>query len=674
MKNLLRFCLVFACLQAFAFTPTKLIHKEIFVSLDLKKHLISGHTFIEFPSGQDTATFYLNANLSVELETPGNIEEINGGSNKSVKTYQLSSLGSSKVKLSFSGRIFDDYKVDGHSNGIISEDAVVLFTSTYWAPYFNELFTFDLSVDVRHPNWEVISTGELAHSEKTPIVSRFTWKENSPSNDLYLIAGDYKKYELSKNGIVASVYLKQAEPALANRYLSVTHDYIDHYGKTIGAYPYKKFATIEGPWENMGFGMPSFTILGPSVIRFPWILYSSYPHEVLHNWWGNGVYVNYQAGNWCEGLTNYMADHWMQDTRGQAASYRRSALQNYQDYVGSSNEFALKDFRGRHNSSSQAIGYGKAMMFFHMLKVQLGSTLFDQGLKDFYKNNLFRAASYSDIKKSFENVSGQDLDRVFNQWVNKIGAPAVSLHTVSKKGDKVYLTLEQSNKQGVSYSLWVPVELLDHKGSIVKSEVLELKSSKMSYTFDEVASVKELRVDPRFDVFRLLQKGEVPAALSSIYGEQKKTTLILPKKDRSKYLLWVNEFRKKLSGIVEVIHEEKLKSIPADGSVWIMGQSKWKSIVAQSLDLHGMKLSGSKLTGPKETYNSKKHSFVLSLDHPKKQGHFLGYVSIPTSGNFARVAQKMSHYGKYGVIVFEDEKNLLKHSWQAILSPMHHKF
>ena len=44
--------------------------------------------------------------------------------------------------------------------------------------------------------------------------------------------------------------------------------------------------------------MASLTLLGPRVIRLPFIFKSSYPHEILHNWWGNGVYVDYASGNW----------------------------------------------------------------------------------------------------------------------------------------------------------------------------------------------------------------------------------------------------------------------------------------------------------------------------------------------------------------------------------------
>jgi hypothetical protein len=68
--------------------------------------------------------------------------------------------------------------------------------------------------------------------------------------------------------------------------------------------------------------MPSFTLLGEQVIRFPFIL-SSYPHELLHNWWGNGVFVG--AGGNCEGLTAYLADHLIagqrRQCRGISASY-----------------------------------------------------------------------------------------------------------------------------------------------------------------------------------------------------------------------------------------------------------------------------------------------------------------------------------------------------------------
>ena len=79
--------------------------------------------------------------------------------------------------------------------------------------------------------------------------------------------------------------------------------------------------------------MPSFTLLGSQVLRLPFIPYTSLPHEILHNWWGNGVWIDYDGGNWSEGLTAYLSDHLMKELRGEASDYRRKALQRYGDFA-----------------------------------------------------------------------------------------------------------------------------------------------------------------------------------------------------------------------------------------------------------------------------------------------------------------------------------------------------
>jgi hypothetical protein len=55
--------------------------------------------------------------------------------------------------------------------------------------------------------------------------------------------------------------------------------------------------------------------------------------------------------------------------------------------VLSGRDFPLAQFRSRHSSSSEAVGYGKSLMFFHMLRLQLGDEAFVQGLQDFYRDN-----------------------------------------------------------------------------------------------------------------------------------------------------------------------------------------------------------------------------------------------------------------------------------------------
>jgi len=84
------------------------------------------------------------------------------------------------------------------------------------------------------------------------------------------------------------------------------------------------------------------------------------------------VYVDYARGNWSEGLTSYLADHLLQEQRGEGANYRRAALQKYTDFVSSARDFPLTEFRSRHSSTTEAVGYGKTLLLFHMLRRELG--------------------------------------------------------------------------------------------------------------------------------------------------------------------------------------------------------------------------------------------------------------------------------------------------------------
>ncbi len=144
-------------------------------------------------------------------------------------------------------------------------------------------------------------------------------------------------------------FFADSDDKLADKYLKMTGVYLKMYEDMLGPYPYSKFALVENFWET-GYGMPSFTLLGEKIIRFPFIIYSSYPHELLHNYWGNSVYVDYDKGNWCEGITAYMADHMLKEQRGQGADYRRNTLEKFTDFVNTDNDFPLSEFLNRQQS------------------------------------------------------------------------------------------------------------------------------------------------------------------------------------------------------------------------------------------------------------------------------------------------------------------------------------
>ena len=95
-------------------------------------------------------------------------------------------------------------------------------------------------------------------------------------DEVFLIAAKFKEYSKKIGKVNVLAYLRTADESLANKYLETTSQYLEMYRQLIGPYPYSKFALVENFWET-GYGMPSFTLLGEKVIRFPFILHSSYP-------------------------------------------------------------------------------------------------------------------------------------------------------------------------------------------------------------------------------------------------------------------------------------------------------------------------------------------------------------------------------------------------------------
>src|SRR5215831_4869635 len=320
------------------------------------------------------------------------------------------------------------------SVGLLAPEGVSLSAATYWYPRFGDaLLTFTLDVQLPRA-WDAVSQGQRTRHERADNWTYVRWESPEIQEDVYLVGGVFTEYSQSAGAVQAMVFLRAPDAPLAQQYLDATAPYLHLYHTLLGPYPYKKFALVENVWES-GYGMPSFTLLGSRVIRLPFIVSSSYPHEILHNWWGNGVFVDGQQGNWSEGLTAYLADHLMQEQSGNATAYRRATLQRYTDYVGTHSDIPLTAFRARHSAATAAIGYGKALMFFHMLRQQVGDDAFIRALQAFYRDHLFQRVDFDALHRVFASVTGDNMSEVFQQWVTRPGAPELRISTTSVQSD-----------------------------------------------------------------------------------------------------------------------------------------------------------------------------------------------------------------------------------------------
>lgn len=503
--------------------PAPVIGHEIQARLDPAAGLIEVQDRLALPEGHTSWDLILHRDLHPRvIAGKASLERVSQEGH--LESLRLTQEAPGPVTLAYGGRIQHglDSALEGMGRerqstpGTIGPDGIFLDGSSGWYPRVpGSLQTFELEVSLPQ-GWRAVSQGagpELAGHAGTH------WSESHPQDDIYLVAAPFTLYREPGPGFEAQVWLRRPDPELAASYLAATRDYVAFYSQLIGPYPYTKFALVENFWET-GYGMPSFTLLGPQVIRLPFIIHTSYPHEVLHNWWGNGVYVDYESGNWSEGLTAYLSDHLMAERAGRGADYRRDTVKAYSDYVRDAEDFPLTAFRARHSSASQAIGYGKSAMVFHMLRRRLGDASFLHGLDRFYRDNRFHTASWTDLQDAFQSVSGQDLGGYFDAWTTRVGAPRLALREVSvertREGFRVSGRLEQQQAQP-PFPLMVPLLVHQEDGPPVALTV-SLDERTRPFAVELPSAPVRLAVDPGFDTFRELLPGESPAALSNLFG------------------------------------------------------------------------------------------------------------------------------------------------------------
>ena len=550
------------------------------------------------------------------------------------------------------------------SSGVISEKGVVLDGRSGWvAATDSPYLTFALTVDTP-AGWIAVSQGERSRVRTEGGRNVSTWTSRQRMDEVYLIANRFHLYEETKDGVRAAAYLRSDDKALAERYIAATHRYVAMYSRLLGPYPYKKFALVENFWDT-GFGMPSFTLLGPRVIRFPFIIYTSYPHEILHNWWGNSVYVDYARGNWCEGLTAYLADHMMAEARGGGAQHRFGVLKKYRNFVGAGRDFPLSAFRSRHSAATQAVGYGKALMVFHMLRRRLGDELFRSGLRDFYESFRFKAASWSDIRGVFERVGDRSLGVFFRQWIERTGAPSLTMHVKAGARTSAVTVAIRQTQEGEHYDLQIPLALTIEGRAEAKWVTLHMTQARQEFEVSAGRAILRIDMDPKFDLFRTLDRVEIPPSLGELFGARK-ILFVLPDATESELGEAWGAFARgwKRAGVdVTAVSSAKLKELPADRAVWVLGmRNRWRVPIQAALAQSGQKANAERT----------EESFTCAVRNPAAATQVLGWIASEHAPAFAGLIRKLPHYSKYSYVRFDgsEPKATEKGTWDAEASPL----
>lgn len=239
-----------------------------------------------------------------------------------------------------------------------------------------------------------------------------------------LIIGKFEMAERLAKGVMLRTFFTKQNARLADSYLNAAGEAIASLSERIGPYPYEAFSVVESPLP-VGIGYPGFTIISGRILPMPFMRGRSLWHEIAHVWWGNGVFVDYERGNWAEGFAAFFADYALAEASDKGREHRYDWLLEYDALPGSA-DYPLRQFITKSHGQSQAIGYGKAAMVLVMLREKVGLQAFDAGVKRFWRVNKFKTASWAEIEAAFQAETPMPLGLFFQRWLDEPGALATS--------------------------------------------------------------------------------------------------------------------------------------------------------------------------------------------------------------------------------------------------------
>jgi aminopeptidase N len=326
----------------------------------------------------------------------------------------------------------------------------------------------------------------------------FHWHEAYPIAP-YLIAITASQYVFweekyfSDTGIEMPVqyWFSATDESKAREALQRTSEMLVFFRSLWGEYPFirEKYAQVQFPWRG-GMEHQTCTALG----TFAELLTC---HELAHQWWGDMISCASWQHIWLnEGFARYAEALWTEHLGG------RKELQNYMnwlnrpEYWNNTTLFVLDTTRVQNIFSW--IVYDKGAWLLHMLRGILGEAQFSQLFQTYRQRFGMQSVVTEDFQRVCEEVSGQDLEWFFNQWVYGVGQPTykVSWCRSYESANRWRLRMKLEQIQTTTTQFKMPLQLAI--GFAVSDTLVTIGDSLQIQEFEMVLAQKPLwiKLDP----------------------------------------------------------------------------------------------------------------------------------------------------------------------------------
>ena len=262
---------------------------------------------------------------------------------------------------------------------------------------------------------------------------------SGPMRDFFIVLSpDFRRLSAQVGETqVNSYYLAGDEPG-GRAALAVAANAVRLFNQRFGLYPFAELDVIEAPlpWiggvEYPGLILISDKLYGSAEylarreLQFTMIV----AHEVAHQWWYSLVGNDVIGEPWLdEALATYSSGIYIAEFLGEAAfeELLRDWQRSFQRARGWTDAPVTAPLDRFSYNTYYGIVYCGGALFYHELRAELGDELFFAGLQEYLRRFKYRVATTEDLLGVFEEISGQDLEELYDEWLfasqeNSVGA------------------------------------------------------------------------------------------------------------------------------------------------------------------------------------------------------------------------------------------------------------
>lgn len=371
-------------------------------------------------------------------------------------------------------------------------------SNSCWFPTIdspNERISQDLYITVEN-RYKTLSNGLLIDSKEDENGKRTDHWQQKLEHAPYLCmmaVGDFEKIHDSWNGIDVDYYVEPEYAVHAKMIFGMTPDMLQFFSDRLGVnYPWDKYAQIivrdyvSGAMENTSAVIHGEFVYADERKYLDQTHEDIVAHELFHHWFGdlvtceswaqlplNESFATYGEYLWIEHRygKDEADDHLHQDLK----SYLAESASKQVDLIRFDYEFP-GDMFDNHS-------YAKGGRILHLLRNYLGDDFFFSGLQHYLESYRNQAVEIHQLRMSFEQVSGEDLNWFFNQWFLSSGHPELKIeHKI--EGQKLIVSAYQLQDQNFSPIYKLPLAIDIYWPNELERKEIVLYKKEQHFEFD----------------------------------------------------------------------------------------------------------------------------------------------------------------------------------------------